>query len=657
MPALLAEGQELQRSKKWMEARERFTAYLTEHDEGSFSEGATFLLASLPEPQNDPNMEFLKQIERLQRVRHDYPKSPYAPWALCMMGQLYWEVGWHSEANGLFEEFLKTYPESPLAGGVMVEAGRGYLENRQFLEAALIYRRVIEEPRWESHRMKAALGLADATALSSAWKQALYWYQVVEAERPELIRRSPESLVNFGDTHRAKGQTLRARAAYLTAVNLHPRSPQSGKSLMRLSDDMLQSGHEYLSLWVAEQANRQFEGKEAGRRGRAALVRWVVSFLKQDHTKEDWVRVYRRLDDLEVYVSVSWDSVLETARVLSRAPESDLAEESVMWMGYGYRELGDIPEAIKAFSHLAVHGSSPEIRQEGGTRLSEVVNASIKEFREKKDWVGLLKFQSEHQEAFRLMPANREYVLTVAQAYQAVALPEQALKWYDRLLTDQSELPFREEIVFRKVGLADELKQSERIQEFGQAYLQEFPKGKWRGTVLTLLGIDAVRNNRFEDGVGHFTRALEHLEDPEGKRFVLRNRGRTYQAMNEMEKAQLDFEALVKQESPLIGDMIRLGDVLFDQGDYAEAVPVYQFVRDREISPDVKAWVTYRLGLTFERIGKVGEGKTLLKSVREQEVNPPEVEHSIGLAAGAVLEEFSLQAQSHEANDRGANKR
>ncbi|MGE0476065.1 MAG: hypothetical protein AB7P32_04750 [Nitrospirales bacterium] len=657
MPTVLVEGQRAQKAGQWVEARQQFMTFLTEHQEGSFSEGVIFLLASLPDPNDDPGMEFLKQIERLQHARHERPQSPYAPWALCMMGELYWSVGWYSEANGLFEEFLQTYPESPLAGGVMIEAGRGYLENRQFLEAALIYRRVIEQPKWEPHRMKAALGLADATALSSAWKQASYWYQVVEAENPELLRGSPESLLNFGETHRAKGQRVQARMKYLTAINLHPRSPQSGKSLIRLSEDMFQAGYEFLGLWFAEQANRQFQGEEAGRRGQGALMRWAVGFLKKEHSKEDWVEVYRRLNELEVYFSVSWDHVLESARVLSRAPEVDLAEESAMWMAYGYEQLGDTQEAIKAFAHLVVNGTSPSTREEAQTHLRDLLDTSIKMFLKKKDWVGLLKFHAEHQDAFHVLPANRGEVLAVAKAYQAVALPEQALKWYDRLLADNSQLPFREEIMFRKVRLADELKQSERIQEFGKGYLHDFPNGKWSGTVLTLLGIDAARNKHFEEAIAHFTGALEQLEDPEGKRFVLRSRGRTYQAMNQMENAQSDYQVLVKHQPPLINDMVRLGDVLFDQGDYADAVPVYQHVRAQEVSPEVKAWVTYRLGLTFERMGNSREGETLLKSVREQEVKPPDVEHSIGLAAGAVLEEFSLQAQPREVDDRGSNKR
>ncbi|MCA9480589.1 MAG: tetratricopeptide repeat protein, partial [Nitrospira sp.] len=200
MPSILVEGQEAQRAGQWQEAHQRLSTFLKDHQDGSFTEGASFLLASLPDSNDEPGKEFLKQIERLQQRHRELPNSPYAPWALCMVGELYWKVGWYSEANGVFEEFLKTYPKHPLAGGVMIEAGRGYLENREYLEAALIFRRVIEEPKWEAHRMDGALGLANATALSKAWKQASYWYQVVDAERPQLLRQSPQALLNYGDT-------------------------------------------------------------------------------------------------------------------------------------------------------------------------------------------------------------------------------------------------------------------------------------------------------------------------------------------------------------------------------------------------------------------------------------------------------------------------
>ena len=656
MPAVLLEGQEAHQAGQWREARQRYTTFLKEQEHGSFSEGTAFLVAALPAPDDEPDKAFLKQIERLQRLHHDHPTSPYAPWALCMMGDLYWQAGWSSEAKGVFEEFLKTYPKHPLAGGVMIEAGRSYLENRQYLEAALIYRRVMEEPKWDAHRMKGALGLANATALSKAWKQAMYWFQVVEAECPELIRQSPEALLNYGETQRAKGQSAQARQQYLTAINLYPHSPESGKSLIRISDDLFQAGQDYPGLWFADQANQQFQGQEAGRRGRAALVRWVVSFLREGHSKEDWVQVYQRLDDLEVYLSMSWDYVLETSRLLSQAPEVDLAEESIMWMGHAYEQLGDREEAIQAFARLAVNGTVPAIREEGESRLHELLDASMQAFSRQQDWVSLLKFYTEHRQAFHLVPADREQVLQVAQAYQAVALPEQALKWYDQLLEEHPQLSFREEIMFRKIGLADALKHSERLQKFGSDYLHEFPQGKWRGTVSTLLGMDAVRGQQFDKAIAYFSAALDQLEDPEGKRFVLRQRAKAYHAMGKMDQAQRDIQTLVVGKSPHIHDVMQLGDVFFEQGNYAEAASLYQQVRDREVSPGLQAWATYRLGLSFERMGKYREGAVLLKSIRALDVKPPDVEHSIRLAAGAVLEEFSLQPKSWEGIDRGVTQ-
>lgn len=656
MPTLAATGQEALQAGQWEDARQRFTAFLQEQPNGKFSEGATFLLASLPDPLDEPGNEFLKRIERLQHLHRDRATSPYAPWALCMIGELYRQVGWYSEANSAFEEFLKTYPKHPLAGGVMLEAGRGYLENHQYLEAALIYRRVIEEPTWEAHRLKGALGLANATALSRAWKQASYWYQVVEAERPDLLRQSPDALLNYAETQRATGQTVQARQHYLTSINLHPHTQESGLSLIRLSEDMFRTGHDYVGLWFADQASQQFQGQEAGRRGQTALVRWVVGFLRKDHSKEDWVQVYQRLNELEVYVSLSWDHVLETARVLSQAPEQDVAEESVKWMGDAYEQLGDRDEAIKAFTHLAVNGTSSTIRQEGERRLQNVLDEFLQDFVRKQNWVGLLKFHTKHQQAFHVLPADREQVLRIAEAYQAVALPEQALKWYDQLLEADPNIPFREELLFRKVGLADDLKHSERIQAFGSAYLTAFPKGQWRGTVLTLMGMDAGRNQRFEEAVTYLSESLAQLSDPEGKRFVLRRRARMYQAMEKLEQAQQDLQALVGGESPQIQDVVQLGNVFFDQGDYAEAAPLYQQVRDRGASPELQAWATYRLGLTFERMGRHGEGEALLKTIRALDVKAPEMEHSIRLAAGAVLEEFSLQPKSGKGTERVATQ-
>ena len=643
MPHLVHEGQKAMQTGSLGEARKFFATYLLDHDEGVFADGAKWVVAWLPDVSDEPGKEFFKQIERLQAMKAEQPDSVYAPWALCSMGQLYWDAGWHSEANALFEEFLGSYPEHPLAGGVMVEAGLGYLENQQFLEAALVLRRVVEEPKWEAHRLRGALGLADATAMAKAWRQANYWYRVVEAERPELIRQSERSSYYYGLTELAVGDSRKAIPRFLTTVNLHPQQEIAGHALNRISEKLLKEGHEFLSLWFSEQAKRRFKGKESGRRGQAAQTRWVVEFLSQDRSKEEWVKVYQRLDDLEIYLSVSWDNVVETARILSQAPEQDLVEESTLWMGQGYLTLKDIPAAIQSFMHLAIVATSETWRQEAQQRLSAILNQQIQTFYDQQAWVPLLKFHEDQQDAFHLVPLTRERVKTVAQAYQHVNLPAKAMQWYEQLLQDHPESPLREEIFAQKVFLAEDQGKGQLVRDAGEMYLREYPQGQWRAEVSTALGMESVGRQDYPQAIQQLSDVLTHTHEMVLQRYVLRNRALAYQEAGKRDLALLDLQQVVALDPLDMANVVRLGDFLFDQGDYADAELLYDQVLSSEAPVALKTWAKFRWGLSLDYQGNATEAQKLLAEVRQLETQSSEFENTIRAAAVAVLDEFSMK--------------
>jgi tetratricopeptide (TPR) repeat protein len=645
MPKLVHEGQKAMQKGSLLEARELFSTYLMEHDEGVFADGAKWAVASLPDVPDEPGTGFLKQIERLQTKKAAEPDSVYAPWALCSMGQLYWDAGWHSEANALFEEFLRSYPEHPMAGGVMVEAGLGYLENKQFLEAALVLRRVVEEPKWEAHRLRGALGLAEATAMSKAWRQAYYWYRVVEAESPELIRQSESSSYYYGLTELVYGDSDKAIPRFLTTVNLHPQHEFAGQALIRISEKLLKEGHEFLSLWFAEQAKRRFEGKEYGRRGQAAQTRWVVDYLSEEHSKEELVQVYRRLDDLEIYLSVSWDNVVETARGLSRAPEPDLVEESLLWMGRGYHMLEDIPAAIRSFTRLAIVANSEASRQEAKHRLGNILNKQIQSFYAQQAWVPLLKFHEDQQEAFLLAPLTRERVKIVAQAYQHVNLPSRAMQWYDQLLEEHPASSLREEIFAQKVFLADDQGNANLVRNAGEIYLREYPEGQWRAEVSAVLGMESLAREDYVQAIQELSDVVQRTHDKALQSYVLQNRVRAYLGAEKRNLALQDLRQIVAFDPTDMATVIRLGDFLFDQGDYADAVPLYDQVLSSKAPVALKAWAKYRWGLSLDYQGKPTEAQKLLAEVRQLETRSPEFENTIRAAAVAVLNEFSLKGK------------
>lgn len=645
MPTLVQEGQKAMQAGFSLEAHEMFSSYLLEQNEGVFADGAKWAIASLPDRTNESGTEFLKRVERLQAMKTAKPESVYAPWALCSMGQLYWDAGWHSEANALFEEFLGSYPDHPLAGGVMVEAGLGYLENQQFLEASLVFRRVVEEPKWEAHRLSGALGLADATAMSKVWRQAYYWYQVVEAERPELIRQSEHSSYLYGLTELAIGDPGKAISRFLMAVNLHPRQETGGQSLIRISEKLLQEGHPFLSLWFAEYANQHYAGKESGRRGQAALTRWVVGFLSEPHSKDEWVTVYQRLDDLEIFLSVSWDHVVETARVLSQAPESDLVDESLLWMGRGYPILGDIPSAIQSLRYLVVVSTSEARRQEAQHRLSNILDQQLQMFHDQQAWVPLLKFHEDQQEAFHVVPLKRERIRNVAQAYQQVNLPSKAMQWYDQLLQENPDSPLREEIFAEKVFLTDGQGHAPLLREAGEVYLYEYPQGQWRAEVSVLLGVESLAREDYASAIQQLSDAMQQTDEQKLIRYSLQNRARAYQGAGQRDLALQDLRQVVSVDPKEMADVIRLGDFLFDQGDYADAELLYEQVISSDAPVALKAWAKYRWGLSLDYQGKATDAKKLLGEVGQLETRSPQFENTIRAAAMAVLDEFSLKGK------------
>ena len=643
MPKIVQEGEKAMQAGSLLEARDLFATYLRDHDEGVFAHSVKWVMASLPDPLDEPGNEFLKQIERLQAIRSEQPDSVYAPWALCSIGQIYWDAGWYSEASGLFEEFLGSYPNHPIAGGVMVEAGLGYLENQQFLEAALVLRRVVQEPKYEAYRLRGALGLADATAMSKAWRQAYYWYRVVEAERPDLLRKSFHSYYHYGLTELAVGNSQDAISHFLMTINLHPKKKISGKAFNRISEQLLKDKQEYLSLWFAEQVKERFKGQEAGRRGQAAQIRWVVNYLSQDHSKEEREQMYKRLVGLEIFLSVSWDNVVETARKLSQAPEQDLVEESLWWMGRGYLILQDIPAATQTLKHLIIVATSETLKNKAQQLLGTILNQQLQTFNDREAWVALLKFHEDQQDAFQLTPLTPERIKFVAQAYQHINLPAKAMEWFDQLLRDHPESVLREEIFAHKVFLAEEQGQKSLIREAGGKYVQEYPKGHWRAEVSAILGMDSVGREDYSRAIQELSDVLSNTNDTALERYVLRNRSMVYQKTGKRDKALQDLQKVVTLDPLDMANAVRLGDFLFDQGDYAEAEQLYDRVFASEAPEALKAWAKYRWGLSLEYQGNSPKAKKLLAEVRELETRSPEFENTIRAAAVAVLDEFSLK--------------
>ncbi len=95
-----------------------------------------------------------------------------------------------------------------------------------------------------------------------------------------------------------------------------------------------------------------------------------------------------------------------------------------------------------------------------------------------------------------------------------------------------------------------------------------------------------------------------------------------------------------------IGDRIRLGDRLFEHGEYIEAARHYEHILASDAPAALQAWAKYRLAAAMEHMGKYAQAQKLFEEIRQLDTRATELEHTIRSAATAVLDELSLKEQS-----------
>ncbi|RMH36106.1 MAG: hypothetical protein D6690_06520 [Nitrospirae bacterium] len=636
-PDVLHEVQKALAARESERARRLLSTYLDQVPEGLFAEGARFALAWLPGQHDDRENGFLAVIDRLEQLRKLKPHSPYAPWALCWEGELYRQAGWHVEANAMFQELVETYPASPLVGGALLGAGLSYLDNQQYLEAALVFRRIVEEPRWAAYHLEGALGLADATALSGAWPQAHYWYQVVEAEAPHMIRASVRSTYGAALAEWHVGDRRRSIRRLLLTVNLYPRDERAGDALNRIGSYLLAQGHEALSLWFFHEAAVRFDRRAPGRRAQAAITRWVVSFLSRRPSEDERNRFYDRLDQLGIYVPLNWDGVIETALVLKNAPEPELVDEAKLWLAQGYEALDDWSAAVAAYAALASSFHEPRWGKVAQTRLKHILMTQVRAYYARQAWPELIAFHHAHRTEFLVLPPDRELMLMIAEAYQQVHLPERALAWYSEVLREYPHHAMAEEIMARQMLVALELPDRQRALAYATAYREAFPHGQWRGEAAWILGLKALDEHQVSSAIDELTTAVQHARDRAIRVRALRQRASAYRAIGQLEQAIQDYRQLVDMPDSSIDDQVVLADLLYEQGAFAEAARRYTNVLDDRVSPDVAVWVQFRLGLCHQEMGNRSRAIDLLKRVLVENIEDPDLEKIIHRTARAAL--------------------
>lgn len=605
-------------------------------------EAARFSLASMVVDGPGEEDPFLETIGNLRAARQRYPDSALSPWALCRMGDLYREGGWFYEAKGAFEQFLKSYPDHPLTPGVLLGAGLNFLKNQQSLEAALVFRRVLDEPKWYAFHLEAALGLADGAAASKAWEQARYWYETVALEAPELLRASSGSLFLRGLTEGELGNMDNSFTQFLTAFNLYPNDQDGGRALIQLARLLSEQGKEVPALWFANQAIQRFPRKEPEYVGRGVILGWAFLDLRKGSDAVFHSEVRSRLAELGIAVPVTWNEFRGEAAKLAMVTKPEISGMARFWIAQSHDIQGRPKEALQGYVEVVVNYSGTTWE----TQAAESAKHLLAQFHGAGDWVSLLSFFDTYPGIFALLKPDPRMKLMIADGYLSLHLPTQALAWFDRVLDHGPPPIIEEDALGKKVYVAEQLGLRPMVKEAGLQYERYYPDGPHIIQVASSLGRLAIADKDYAEAQEHYSKVLSHVSLLNDKRIVLRKVLDMFRKSGQLEKSIEGYERLIRDYGMTAEDTVGLGDVLFEAGRYQEAIGAYVRLGELDPSAALQIWGKYRLALSYKQMGNMVLAKQLLNELIGDEHSGSRLEKAIQAAAFAQESGFRLMVKN-----------
>lgn len=593
-------------------ARAGFTAIVKQEQDHALLASAKAFLAELPlleAPAGHGQAEAIAQYRALIRL---YPKDPNASRALWRIGDLYVEMGWFQEAIVAYEYATSRViaradaDRSLFSFGVILDFRGRVAEAEQAFET--VRKRATDDPLL----MRATLGQANALCTLQRKREAKPLYDLLYQRWPELLRRDPQILQQYGELLADTDQMQRARAIDTLLYNLYPSSPYAGAALVRLGKNHQRLGLQKQAEMFYLAALTQYSGTQEAGVARMQLVR----IDQEAALSAGAVTLKKIVGDMMRGSRVSYlDSYQGEAlyKTIAKDHSNDiLGSEALFQVAAHYELHGATARALQAYlavtqrAGVVAYDPWPQVaRVRLAALLKPMVAAALKA---KNDMQVVTLFHSHGQVPEQHYVGTRQ-LLEVAEAHQHLGFSVEAARLYQILMRDRKAGKFHESAL---IGLGESYldhRDSSAARNVFENFRLQYPQSPQSMLVLRHLITAMLEQGDRRSAIRLMRQWLRaHPREPERGWMQLtlaktladdHQRGEAVAAFEEAERHKLI-------QSP--SDRLIFADLLTTLKKPQQAVELYQRILASNPEPDQAEWARLqivRILVTQKRHGPV----------------------------------------------------
>ena len=603
---------------QYAKARAAFTALVKEEQDITVLAAAKAFLAELPlieDPAGRGQAEAIAQYRTLIRL---YPKDLNTSRALWRVGDLYVEMGWFQEAIVAYEYATSRViaradaDRSLLNFGVILEfRGRWAEAERAF---TVVRKRATDDPLI----MRATLGLGTALCALQRKQEAQPLYDLLYRRWPDLLRRDPQLLQQYGELLADTEQMQRARAIDTLLYNLYPSSPYAGAALVRLGNSHQRLGlHKQAEMFYVAVQTQYAGSQEAG------VASMHLARMDQEAAASAGKFTLRKIvGDLMRGSRVSY---LESSRgeafykaIAKDHPNDLLGSEALFQVAAHYELHGATARAVQAYlvvtkrEGIAAHDPWPQVARR---RLAAIVKPRVEAALKAKNDMQVVTFFHSHGQAPEQHYAGTHLLLEVAEAHQRLGFSVEAARLYQILVRDRKAAKFHEAAL---IGLGEcylAHHDSSAARNVFESFRLQHPQSPQSMLVLEHLTTAMLEQGDRRSAIRVMRKwLLAHPSEPK-RGWMQLTLAKTLAEDHQNQEAVAAFEEAERQkfiQSP--SDQLIFADLLTTLKQSQQAVALYQRILASNPAPDQAEWARLQILRTLATQKRHGPAPALLTS-------------------------------------------
>ncbi|MFQ5445075.1 MAG: tetratricopeptide repeat protein, partial [Nitrospinales bacterium] len=260
--------------KNYPQAIESFEKYIQSYPDSKYLSHIYFLLAEahFQIAFREPHPNYENALAAYKNAYRRFPKSRFAEHTQDKIAFIYSEMGYILEAKTIYEESLKTQPQSLYTLARKNNVALMMLKEGKFEEAYAAFKRLLEKNPKNIMARPAIFEIANNFYQQKNFKRSLEVYKDGAARWPSQLNEEPEINFNMGDIYFRQKQYSLARNHFFDLINLAPGHSKAHQAMNRIGDSYLLEERHKDALAVFDESARRNPGSSESLYGKIRLA-------------------------------------------------------------------------------------------------------------------------------------------------------------------------------------------------------------------------------------------------------------------------------------------------------------------------------------------------------------------------------------------------